>query len=48
MLDYGGFSILEDFSLIGTSGKLKVHLKHRVGKKYLRYHLTHFYDEKNR
>jgi len=48
MLDYGGFSVLEDFSLIGTSGKLTVHQKHRIGKEYLRYHLTHFYDEKNR
>lgn len=48
MLDYGGFSVLEDFSLIGMAGKLTVHPKHRIGNEYLRYHLTHFYDEKNR
>ncbi len=48
MLDYGGFSILEDFSLIGIAGKLIVHRKHSIGNEYLFYHLTHFYDEKNR
>ncbi|MGB3589116.1 MAG: hypothetical protein WBA23_21395 [Tunicatimonas sp.] len=25
-----------------------VHRQHPIGTKYLHYHLTHFYDEKNR
>ncbi len=48
MFDYGGFSVLDDFSLIGIDGKLNVLSKHRIDKTYLKYHLDHFYDEKNR
>lgn len=48
MFDYGGFGILENFELIGIKGKLKVNKNHRINKGYLKYHLEHFYDEKNR
>lgn len=48
MFDYGGFSILEDYDLIGIEGKLKTHPKHNINKEFLKYHLDHFYDEKNR
>ncbi len=48
MFDYGGFSILENFELIGMEGKLRVNSNHKINKEYLKYHLDHFYDEKNR
>ncbi|MEH6657510.1 YDG/SRA domain-containing protein [Leeuwenhoekiella marinoflava] len=48
MFDYGGFSILENFDLIGLKGKLKIMNNHKINKDYLRYHFEHFYDEKNR
>lgn len=48
MFDYGGFSILEDFDLIGIKGVLHVKKNHKINKEYLKYHLDHFYDEKNR
>jgi len=48
MFDYGGFSIMEDFSLIGIKGELTVKKEHKINKEFLNYHLFHFYDEKNR
>lgn len=48
MFDYGGFSILDDYDLIGECGKLTVNSKHQINKEFLKYHLEHFYDEKNR
>lgn len=48
MFDYGGFSILENFELIGLKGKLNIIKSHKINKEYLKYHLEHFYDEKNR
>lgn len=48
MFDYGGFTILNDFELIGEAGFLIVKSSHKINKDYLRYHLNHFYDEKNR
>lgn len=48
MFDYGGFSVLDDFNLIGEEGKLTVKSSHKINKDFLKYHLDHFYDEKNR
>lgn len=48
MFDYGGFSILENFELIGLQGKLNIIKSHKINKEYLKYHFEHFYDEKNR
>lgn len=48
MFDYGGFAVLDDFSLIGEKGVLKVKPNHNINKEFLKYHLDHFYDEKNR
>lgn len=48
MFDYGGFSILENYELIGIEGNLKIIKNHHINKEYLKYHLEHFYDEKNR
>lgn len=48
MFDYGGFSILENFELIGIEGQLNVLKGHQINKNYLKYHFDHFYDEKNR
>ena len=48
MFDFGGFTILDDYQLLGLPCKLKVHPKHRLNLEFLKYHLEHFYDEKNR
>lgn len=48
MFDYGGFSILTNFDLIGISGKLTINKNHSLNIEFLRYHFEHFYDEKNR
>lgn len=48
MFDYGGFSILENFDLIGEIGFLTVKNGHNLNQEFLKYHLDHFYDEKNR
>ena len=48
MFDYGGFAILENFELIGIEGGLRIMKSHLINKEYLKYHLEHFYDEKNR
>ena len=48
MFDYGGFSILNDYSLIGERGFLTVKNNHNINKEFLKYHFDHFYDEKNR
>ncbi len=48
MFDFGGFSILQDFNLIGIEGKLKVNANHKIKREFLQYHFNHFYDEKNR
>ena len=48
MFDYGGFAVLSDFDLIGEEGFLTVKKNHNINKEFLKYHLDHFYDEKNR
>lgn len=48
MFDFGGFSILDNFDLIGLNGKLHVNKNHELNKDFLKYHFEHFYDEKNR
>lgn len=48
MFDYGGFSILANYNLIGEDGFLVVKNNHNINKEFLKYHLDHFYDEKNR
>lgn len=44
--DYGGFTILDDFDLLGEPGKLYVHPDHNPDKKFLEYHREHRYEEK--
>jgi putative restriction endonuclease len=48
MFDFGGFSILNDYDLIGEKGILTVKSNHNINKEFLKYHFDHFYDEKNR
>ncbi|WP_416445225.1 YDG/SRA domain-containing protein [Leeuwenhoekiella sp. A16] len=48
MFDFGGFSILENFELVGIAGELTVNSKHKINPEFLKYHFDHFYDEKNR
>ncbi len=43
--DFGGFIILDNFELLGESGKLHVNPDHEVGREYLKYHREHFYFE---
>lgn len=44
--DFGGFTILDDYELIGEKGKLMAHPKHKLNKQFLKYHREHFYYEK--
>jgi putative restriction endonuclease len=42
MFDFGGFTIDDDFSLIGLEGNLNIKAEHRVNKDFVRYHREHF------
>lgn len=44
--DFGGFSILDNFELIGEKGFLKVNPKHRIKLEFLRYHRQTFYEDR--
>jgi len=44
--DFGGFTILDDFELLGIEGTLTVHPKHRIDRAFLAYHRVHRYEEK--
>lgn len=41
MFDYGGFSIDEDYSLIGIEGTLMMHPNHKVDREFIKYHSEH-------
>jgi hypothetical protein len=43
MLDYGAFSVAEDYSLLGIRGRLVVNPRHPISRKRLRYHREHVY-----
>jgi putative restriction endonuclease len=43
LLDYGGFAIDDDFSLLGIPGQLTIKAEHKVRSDYIRYHRTHYY-----
>ncbi len=38
LFDHGGFSINDDFEIIGQEGRLSVSSKHSINKEFLRYH----------
>lgn len=40
MLDGGSLSIREDYSLVGSSGRLVVHERHNIDLRHLNYHLS--------
>ncbi|MBD2753421.1 YDG/SRA domain-containing protein [Spirosoma validum] len=42
MLDFGGFGIEDDLTLIGIKGKLYKKPKHIIGQTFLQYHREHF------
>ena len=44
--DFGGFSILDNFELIGEIGHLRVNPRHRIKMEFLRYHREHFYEDR--
>lgn len=45
MFDLGAFSIADDLSLVGVSGKLKVSDKHRINVDHIRYHREHYFNK---
>lgn len=44
MFDFGMFSINDDLSLLGLSGKLTVHRTHKIDRNFLNYHRKHFFN----
>ena len=45
LFEYGGFTIADDWSLVGVSGSLHVHPRHTINLDNIRYHQEHyFYD----
>ena len=42
LFDHGGVTVGPDLSLIGTVGRLTVHLKHPIGAEHLRYRREHY------
>ncbi len=44
--DFGGFTILDNFELLGEPGILKVNPKHDLNIEFFKYHREHKYDEK--
>jgi len=44
MFDNGGFSINEDLSLIGIPGKLTIASKHKIEKRFIKYHREHYWN----
>ena len=45
MFDFGGFSVSDDLTLIGLTGKLVVRQKHKINTEFLQYHREHFYQD---
>jgi putative restriction endonuclease len=45
MLDYGGFSILDNLALIGIEGRLEINAKHKLSLGFIKYHREHFYQD---
>lgn len=43
LFDYGGFTIAEDFTLLGLEGKLTVHQTHKLSNYHITYHRNHYY-----
>jgi len=44
LFDYGGFTINDDFTLLGIFGQLTVKPEHHISRTHLRYHRTHYYN----
>jgi putative restriction endonuclease len=43
LFDYGGIAIADDFSLLGTEGRLMVKPEHHINIEHIRYHRMHYY-----
>lgn len=48
LFDRGGFTIRNNFELIGIQGFLNIHPKHRINKVFLEYHRDHYFIEKDK
>jgi putative restriction endonuclease len=44
LFDYGGFTIDDDFTLIGILGQLTVKSEHEISRDHLHYHRSHYYN----
>lgn len=44
LFDFGAFSVANDLSLLGLTGRLITVSQHRPDEQYLHYHRTHFYE----
>lgn len=42
LFDNGGFTIKDDFTLVGMAETLYVHSKHKISLKYIQYHRKHY------
>jgi putative restriction endonuclease len=45
LFDLGGFTIADDMTLIGISGRLTKHLNHQISLEHIRYHRDHYSPE---
>ena len=43
--DFGGFTIEDDFTLVGEPGVLTINVNHKIEREFLEYHRVHFYEE---
>ena len=44
MFDFGGFSISDNFDLLGLEGKLTINHNHKIDIRFLSYHREHFWE----
>jgi putative restriction endonuclease len=42
LFSHGGIAIADDFTLIGSVGRLRIDFRHRINRAYLRYHREHY------
>lgn len=42
LFDLGGFTVADDFTLVGVAGRLRVHPRHNISREHLRYHREHY------
>lgn len=43
LFEYGGFTVAEDWSLVGVAGSLHIHPRHKINLDNMRYHQEHYF-----